>query len=316
VGRGGGGAGRGDAPGRTVASRGDQLRGLAGLARNRRGFLRAVSRQESTAKQGGPMSYETDALKREVERLRLEFSLEKGEHERTSRSASESRNALENARREIAGLQEADQRMTDRVSELENQVETLEAAMPSSTAELLALASTRLTELLGLLAHDEATTIAKLEAITEKLPNRTISTGGSPYLTRWYLWPEGPRTTEDVDPEQDPESSLPFALFLHKFHRGDADRDQHSHPWDLSVAIVLAGGYREERGPETRTYVPGMINVIRGDDFHRVDLLNPAMGSWSLFVAGRKTGGWGFKDAASGIVTPWQTYLASKAMRQ
>lgn len=251
-------------------------------------------------------------MKREVERLRLEFHLEKGEHERTSRSASESRNALENARREIAGLQEEHSRLRDRV-------ETLEAAAPSSTAELLALASTRLTGLLGLLAHDEATTIAKLEAITEKLPNRTISTEGSPYLTRWYLWPEGPRTVEDADlgrREGDPDSDLPFALFIHKFHRGDGDRDQHNHPWDLSVAIVLAGGYREERGSDTKICAPGMINVIREDDFHRVDLLNPAMGSWSLFIAGRKTGGWGFKDATSGVVTPWQTYLASKAMRQ
>jgi hypothetical protein len=252
--------------------------------------------------------HEADALKRDFERLKLEFDLAKIEHERTSRSARESRNALENARCDIVGLQEKHNRLKDRV-------ETLEAAMPSPTAELLALASTRLTGLLGLLAHDEVTTIAKLEAITEKLPNRTISTGGSPYLTRWYLWPEGPRTTEDADLEQDPESNLPFAIFLHKFHRGDADRDQHNHPWDLSVAIVLAGGYREKRGSETRVVLPGTINVIRGEDFHRVDLLDPARGSWSLFVAGRKTGEWGFKDAASGIVTPWQTYLASKAMR-
>lgn len=251
------------------------------------------------------MSYETDALKREIERLRLEFNLEKGEHERISRSASESRNALGDARREIAGLQEQHNGLKDRV-------ETLESAMPSSTAELLVLASGRVAGLLGLIAHDEITVIRKLEAVTEKLPNRTISTSGSPYLTRWYLWPEGPRTTEN----EDDDSDLPFAVFLHKFHRGDGDRDQHNHPWDLSVAIVLAGGYREERGDEVRTVLPGTVNVIRGDDFHRVDLLDPAKGSWSLFIAGRKTGGWGFKDATSGIVTPWQTYLASKAMKQ
>lgn len=259
------------------------------------------------------MSYESDALKRDIERLRLEFNLEKGEHDRTARSASESRNALENARREIAGLQEADRQMADRISELENRVETLEAAMPSSTAELLVLASTRLAGLLGLLAHDEATTIAKLEAITERLPNRTIYTGGSPHLTRWYLWPEGPRTVEDADLERresDPTCDLPFALFLHKFYRGDAGRDLHSHPWSLSVAIVLAGGYREEREDGIREFRPGSINVIRHDDLHRVDLLNPAMGSWSLFVAGARAGSWGFKLRESGEFVDRKSYTS------
>lgn len=182
--------------------------------------------------------------------------------------------------------------------------------MPSSTAELLVLASTRVAGLLGVLAHDEATTVAKLESIVERLPSRTIATGGSPYLTRWYLWPEGPR---DVDDEG---SDLPFAMFLHKFHRGDADRDQHNHPWDLSVAIVLAGGYREERGTETRVVLPGTVNVIRGDDFHRVDLLNLVMGSWSLFVAGRKTGSWGFRDKATGSFIPQKDYLAAKGLTE
>jgi hypothetical protein len=255
--------------------------------------------------------YNTDDLKRDFERLRLEFDLAKRDHNRARDALAHRINELE--------AKTASGAVVDgviNVPALEQRLAAIEAAMPSSTAELLALASTRLAGLLGLLAHDEATTIAKLEAITERLPNRIISTGGSPYLTRWYLWPEGPRTTEDADLEQDPESSLPFALFLHKFHRGDGDRDQHNHPWDLSVAIVLAGGYREERGSAVHTHLPGSVNVIRGDDFHRVDLLNPTIGSWSLFVAGRKTGGWGFKDAASGTITPWQTYLASKAMRQ
>lgn len=191
---------------------------------------------------------------------------------------------------------------------LERRVSNVETVIAHGhgTAELLALASTRLAGLLGVLAHDEATTVTKLQAITEKLPNRTISTGDSPYLTRWYLWPDGPRDAEDEG------SDLPFAVFIHKFHRGDADRDQHNHPWDLSVAIVLAGGYREERGEETRIVTPGTVNVIRGDDFHRVDLLDPAMGSWSLFVAGRKTGGWGFRDKVTGTFIPQREYLSAR----
>lgn len=255
------------------------------------------------------MSYhDTDALKRDLERLRLEFNLAKNDHERD----------LKNLARRVDNLETitASGSVVDgvvNVPALEQRLAAIEEAMPSSTAELLALASTRVAGLLGVLAHDEVTTVRKLESIVEKLASRTITTGGNPYLTRWYLWPEGPRTVEDADLERregDPSSDLPFALFLHKFHRGDADRDLHSHPWSLSVAIVLAGGYREEREDGIREFTPGSINVIRHDDFHRVDLLNPAMGSWSLFVAGAKTGSWGFKLRESGEFMDWKSYTS------
>lgn len=244
------------------------------------------------------MRHEIDALTRDLERLRLEFNLAKNDHERELRGLARRINNLETV---IASID---------VSALERRLVALEEAMPSSNAELLALASTRVAGLLGVLAHDEATTIAKLKTIVEKLPSRTITTGGSPYLTRWYLWPEGPRDAEDEG------SDLPFAMFIHRFHRGDADREQHNHPWDLSVAIVLAGGYREERGDEVKIFTPGTINVIKADDFHRVDLLNPEMGSWSLFVAGRKAGGWGFRDKATGAFIPQREYLASKGLTE
>ena len=246
------------------------------------------------------MRHEIDALTRDLERLQLEFRLAKDDHERELRNLSR---RIDNLETVIASID---------VSALERRLVALEGAMPSSTAELLALASTRVAGLLGVLAHDEATTIRKLETIVEKLPSRTITTGGSPYLTRWYLWPEGPRDTENDENHSD----LPFAMFIHRFHRGDADREQHNHPWDLSVAIVLAGGYREERGDEVKIFTPGTVNVIKADDFHRVDLLNPEMGSWSLFVAGRKTGGWGFRDRATGTFVPQREYLASKGLAE
>jgi hypothetical protein len=251
------------------------------------------------------MSHETDELKRDLERLRLEHNLTKADHDRDLRNLARRVDSLESV---IANGSVTDGVIS--VPALEQRLGAIEEAMPSSTAELLALASTRVAGLLGMLAHDEATTIRKLEAAAERLPSRTISTNGSPYLTRWYLWPAGPRDADDEG------SDLPFAAFLHKFHRGDADRDQHNHPWDLSVAIVLAGGYREERGEETRVVLPGTVNVIRGDDFHRVDLLNPAMGSWSLFVAGRKTSGWGFRDRVTGAFIPQKDYLAAKGLTE
>lgn len=247
------------------------------------------------------MSYVTDDLTRDLERLRLEFSLAKNDSEREQRALVRRITELE-AR--VANSE------TDVVPALDRRLLAVEESMPSSTAELLTIASTRMAGLLSMLAHDKTNVIRKLEAVTEKLHSYTISTGGNPYLTRWYLWPEGPRDVNDEG------SDLPFAMFLHKFHRGDADRDQHNHPWDLSVAIILAGGYQEDRGNETRVVLPGTVNVIRKDDFHRVDLLDPTMGSWSLFVAGRKTGGWGFRDKTTGAFIPQKDYLAAKGMTE
>lgn len=151
-----------------------------------------------------------------------------------------------------------------------------------------------------------------LKKIVVRLPHRTITDPeGNPYLTRWYLWPRGPRTKDKPKGADDdavtPDS--PLAVFIHFFHRSDKDRDQHNHPWAKSWALILKGGYIEERGDKKRVFYPGMVNVITKDDYHRVDLLYPQRGSWSLFVAGRNVGSWGFKDRASGKHVHWRDYL-------
>jgi len=147
-----------------------------------------------------------------------------------------------------------------------------------------------------------------LKKIVAKLPFRTITDpAGRPYLTRWYVWPGKPRTGgDDVTPDGR------FAVFIHFFHRSDGDREQHSHPWSKSVALILKGGYVEERGDMTRTFRPGMFNVIHRDDYHRVELLDPAKGSWSLFVAGKNVGSWGFRDSHTGEHIDWRDYLNGK----
>lgn len=147
-----------------------------------------------------------------------------------------------------------------------------------------------------------------LKKIVAELPHRTITAlDGSPYLTRWYLWPGRPRSGDNVD-----TLDVPFAVFIHYFHRGDHDRDQHDHPWSKSISLILAGGYREERGDHHRIMRPGMINVLRSGDYHRVDLLEPKNGSWSLFIAGKNIGSWGFRDEDTGEHIPHEEYFGRR----
>lgn len=150
-----------------------------------------------------------------------------------------------------------------------------------------------------------------LERLVVELPEPR-SIGGreyenNRYLSRWYLLGEA-RDTEDGELG---EWHLPFNLFLHKFHRGDDDAALHSHPWRWSLAIVLAGGYSEERkkGQEVVrvTHKPGSLNFIRADDFHRVDLLEED--SWSLFIAGPISGSWYFWDRVTKMRAEWIDFI-------
>lgn len=129
---------------------------------------------------------------------------------------------------------------------------------------------------------------------------------GSPYLTRVYLNPNRDWWRRGL--------GLP-GMYAHFFWRGDHDRELHNHPWARSYSLILAHGYEEERmvggtwDPVLRTYtggriekrllLPGSINRIDHDTFHRVTLLEPAKGCWTFFVAGDKVPGkdgenWGF----------------------
>jgi hypothetical protein len=147
-----------------------------------------------------------------------------------------------------------------------------------------------------------------LKKIVVHFPFRTITdSNGDPYLTRWYVWPKAPRTKGEADDAVTPNS--PFAVFIHFFHRSDKDRDQHNHPWAKSWALILKGGYVEERGNASRTFKPGMVNVITKDDYHRVELLDAKKGSWSLFVAGKNVGSWGFRSTETGEHVHWRNYL-------
>lgn len=136
--------------------------------------------------------------------------------------------------------------------------------------------------------------------VVTRFPNRhiIIYVEDRPYLLRFYIKRNG---------------RLP-GIYLHRFLSGDLDRDLHNHPWKKSYSLILYGKYKEERydGSEimSRVLSPGNVNVIRYNDFHRIDLITK--GVWTLFVSGDVVQAWGFKNRDTGKFTHWKTYLESK----
>lgn len=118
----------------------------------------------------------------------------------------------------------------------------------------------------------------------------TISTDGSPYLTRVLL----PRIF-GVRP------------MLHNIHRADDDRELHNHPWRWMLSIILSGSYDEERtdaaGRVTRRRVR-WFNFITDRDFHRIAELHGHV--WTLFITGPRVQSWGF--LVDGKLIPWRDF--------
>lgn len=114
-----------------------------------------------------------------------------------------------------------------------------------------------------------------------------IARDGRPYLDRYFVagWNPFARRGDS-------------AIFLHHFVASDEPGKFHTHPWDYSVSVILAGGYREQRciagAVMTRDYVAGDLNVLTADDQHRVEVLDADC--WTLFLAGRFITRWRFVD--------------------
>lgn len=146
-----------------------------------------------------------------------------------------------------------------------------------------------------------------LAAFAGPLPCRVIMGEEGPYLTRYTI----------------AELANGGHLYLHRFHRGDHDRELHSHPWS-GRSIILAGGYREERripnpcgdgwAVAVRDYVPGDVSTLDPDTYHRVDLLDPAAGCWTLFETTARVQSWGFWCRDTGRVTPWREMFARRGL--
>ena len=60
-----------------------------------------------------------------------------------------------------------------------------------------------------------------------------------------------------------------------------------------------------------RTVRPWTLNIIRGEDYHRVDLIEND--AWSIFFAGPRHGAdWNFWNRYTSETTPWREFIARK----
>lgn len=166
-------------------------------------------------------------------------------------------------------------------------------------------------DLVGMLKGEPAAIDGFMFWLVNKIPsfgNHTITgPDGSPYLLRVYLTPK--RFFGAWWP----------GVFLHRFFRSDHDRIPHNHPWCFSVSFILTNGYTENRwDPDAKDFRqikrrPFSFNVIRANDFHRVDLDNKEFGCWTLFFAFQHAQDWGFLDLDTLKVIPWKKYLGIDA---
>lgn len=148
------------------------------------------------------------------------------------------------------------------------------------------------------------------EVISKALKSQTFETDGRPYLSRFYL-------VRKRQPDRDDDSGNGrFSLYLHYFYRGDEDWALHNHPWGFSMSLILTNGYIEERwtpgGIKKHILRPGSINIIRSNDFHRVDLIHPERGAWTLFLTGRRVQEWGFWHPNMPSFVPWPQFVRSR----
>jgi len=139
-----------------------------------------------------------------------------------------------------------------------------------------------------------------LYKLTARLPCRLIKIDGRPYLERYYLG-----------------KALGLTFYLHRFVAPDDERNVHDHPWGRSAALVLVGGYLEERlrwfdlasggwRAKARRMFPGRVNVINGWTFHRITAPRPE--TWTLFAHTRRCKSWGFLYPAEEAVVYYQPF--------
>lgn len=120
---------------------------------------------------------------------------------------------------------------------------------------------------------------------TATRPCRIIRIEGRPYMERYFVATVGR-----------------YTVYLHRFLNADDERYVHDHPWACARALILCGGYCEERllycdpvagwASRLRRFFPGRINTIKARDFHRLTSMQPE--TWTLFWHTPRCKRWGF----------------------
>lgn len=190
------------------------------------------------------------------------------------------------------------------------------------------------------------------DAAARLFPRRVIGSNDDPYLERYYVLGRYPRHYWPKNTVEPRLPWLPFSVYLHRFERPDMDIELHNHPFKWALSLILAGGYVEKRivtgeyrdglfqikqhwaewltrwkneNPlvrhysdsgltvATRTMLPGMINVIGQNTFHKVTSLR-RKSVWTLFVTGRKASSWGFKNPRTGVFEHWREHHARQRL--
>lgn len=132
-----------------------------------------------------------------------------------------------------------------------------------------------------------------LYRLTAALPCRLIHRGdGSRYLERYAM----------PGPLRRLLARIGVTVYVHRFVGRDADQWVHDHPWRWACALLLTGGYMEDR---LRWWEPGRLltdvrriggwrrlNLLGPRSFHRITATQPE--TWTLFVHGPRCKGWGF----------------------
>lgn len=128
------------------------------------------------------------------------------------------------------------------------------------------------------------------------------------YLTRWVL----------AGKSIDSTFLGGKAVFLHWFHRSDAD-EMHDHPWPF-VSVIVSGGYWEKTpdyaggwsngvGPtKLRWHGPGRVLFRPANWIHSV-IIPDGQEAVTLILRGNKQRSWGFWCPAG--YRPWRDHAAA-----
>jgi hypothetical protein len=106
-----------------------------------------------------------------------------------------------------------------------------------------------------------------------------------------------------------------FSLYLHHFHRPDAEPDPHDHPWWFT-SLILTGVYEEATWPdkrnpgacEIRTRTRGSLRCMSRRSAHRITVTHGSV--WTLILTGPKRSSWGFWP--DGRYVPWRDYMKAR----